>query len=69
MLINYKSAKNHTYVLNSKFLRKLCFAKTCRIRAVTRNIHMQKVILSATSHVFNHKRFEQDDIPIHQNLS
>ena len=50
--MNYKSAQNHAYLLNSKFLRKLCFAKTCIIRAVTRNIHMQQVILSATSHVF-----------------
>ena len=55
MLMNYKSAKNHAYTLNSKFLRKLCFAKTCIIRAVMRNIHMQQVILSATSHVFTGK--------------
>ena len=53
--MNYKSAKNHAYVLNSKFLRKLCFAKTCIIRAVTRNIHMQQVIISATSHVLTIK--------------
>ena len=55
MLMNYKSAENHAYTLNSKFLRKLCFAKTCIIRAVMRNIHMQQVILSATSHVFTRK--------------
>ena len=55
MLMNYKSAKNHAYTLNSKFLRKLCFEKTCIIRAVMRNIHMQQVILSATSHVFTGK--------------
>ena len=67
MLMNYKSAKNHAYVLNSKFLRKGCFAKTCTIRAVTRNIHMQQVIISATSHVLTIK--EQADIPIHQNYS
>ena len=53
--MNYKSAKNHAYTLNSKLLRKLCFAKTCIIRAVMRNIHMQQVILSATSHVFTGK--------------
>ena len=53
--MNYKSAQNHEYVLNSKFLRKLCFAKTCIIRAVTRNIHMQQVIISATSHVLTIK--------------
>ena len=50
MLMNYKSAKNHAYAFG----------------AVMRNIHMQQVILSATSHVFNHKRFEQVNIPIHQ---
>ena len=49
--MNYKSAKNHAYVLHSNFLRKLSFAKICIIRAVTRNIHMQQVIISATSHV------------------
>ena len=67
MLMNYKSAKNHAYVLNSKFLRKECFAKTCIIRAVMRNIHMQQVIISATSHVLAIK--EQVNIPIHQNYS
>ena len=53
--MNYKSAKNHAYVLNSKFLRKWWFAKKCIIRAVTRNIHMQQVIISATSHVLTIK--------------
>ena len=48
MLMNYKSTKNHAYVLDSKFLRKLCFAKMCIIRAVTCDIHMQQVIISAT---------------------
>ena len=55
MLMNYKSAKNHAYVLNSKFLRKWWFAKKCIIRAVTRNIHIQQVTISATSHVLTIK--------------
>ena len=54
MLMNYKSAKNHKHILNSKFSRKWCFAKTCTIRAVTRNIHMQQVIGNISC--FNHKR-------------
>ena len=56
MLMNYKSAKIHAYVLHSKFLRKLCFAKTCIIRAVKRNNAASYPFGNISC--FNHKRFE-----------
>ena len=63
--MNYKSAKNQAYVLNSKLFRKLCFM-LCFVPS--RATFTCSKLYSATSHVFNHKRFEQV-IPIHQNYS
>ena len=68
-MLNYKSAKNHGYLLNSKFFRKLCFTKMCRILGVTRNIHKQQIIILATFHVLTMIDLSRIKILIHQNYS
>ena len=50
-MLNYRSAKNHGYLLNSTFFRNLFFTKMCIIRAVLRNIHTQQIIILVTFHV------------------
>ena len=68
-MLNYKSAKNHGYLLNSKFFRKLCFTTMCIIRGVTCNIHKQQNIISANFHVLTMIDLSRIKILIHQNYS
>ena len=68
-MVNYKSAKNHGYLLNSKFFWKLCFTKMCIIRGVTCNIHKQQIIILAKFQVLTMIDLSRIKILIHQNYS
>ena len=68
-MLNCKSAKNHGYLLNSKFFWKLCFTKMCIIRGVTCNIHKQQIIILAKFQVLTMIDLSRIKILIHQNYS
>ena len=68
-VLNYRSAKNHRYLLNSTFFRNLFFTKMCIIRAVTRNIHTQQTIILVTFHVLTIIDLSRTSILINQNYS
>ena len=68
-MLNYRSAKNHGYLWNSTFFRNLFFTKMCIIRAVTRNIHTQQIIILVTFHVLTIIDLSRTSILINQNYS
>ena len=68
-MLNYRSAKNYGFLLNSTFFRNLFFTKMCIIRAVTRNIHTQQIIILLTFHVLTIIDLSRTSILINQNYS
>ena len=68
-MLNYKSAKNHGYLLNSTFFRNLFFTKMCIIRAVTPNIHTQQIIILVTFHVLTIIDLSRTSILMNENYS
>ena len=68
-MLNYRSAKNRRYLLNSTFFRNLFFTKMCIIRAVLRNIHTQQIIILVTFHVLTIIDLSRTSILINQNYS
>ena len=68
-MLNYRSAKNHGYLLNSTFFRNLFFTKMCIIQAVARNIHTQQIIILVTFHVLAMIDLSRTSILINQNYS
>ena len=66
-MLNYRSAKNHGYLLNFTFSRNLFFTKMCIIWAVTRNIHTQQIIILVTFHVLTIIDLSRTSILINQN--
>ena len=68
-MLNNRYAKNHGYLLNSTFFRNLFLTKMCIIRAVTRNIYMQKIIILVTFHVLTLIDLSRTSILTNQNYS
>ena len=68
-MLNYRSAKNYGFLLNSTFFRNLFFTKMCIIRAVTGNIHTQQTIILVTFHVLTIIDLSRTSILINQNYS
>ena len=68
-MLNYRSAKNYGFLLNSTFFRNLFFTKMCIIWAVTRNIHTQQIIILLTFHVLTIIDLSRTSILINQNYS
>lgn len=64
--LNYRSAKTQGFLLNSKFLRELCFTKVCFILAVMCNIQAHQIQILTMFHMFAITDLSRINI-LHQN--
>ena len=68
-MLNYRSAKNRGYLLNSTLFRNIFSTKMCIIWAVARNIHTKQIVILVTFPVLTIIDLSRTSILINQNYS
>ena len=66
-MLNYRSAKNRGYLLNSTLFRNIFSTKMCIIWAVARNIHTKQIVILVTFPVLTIIDLSRTSILINQN--